>query len=680
MNEQAKSLVNRTQFLKANSATKDEVAELAGGNYSFETYDLMDAAKTSLSENSTITILDDPDPSKNGPWGWDGSNFTKSKYDPVKLLQEFFSKNPLVTPVILSSENLNNIKKTGIYIARNGTPSTENSYPPGNEPGVFVPYEIVTGSTGTLIPQFYLTFSGKLFIRGTDGSGITYSLWEQIGTKSLVETWANAVNPFIQPLNTISHNGRYSVYSTDDVLITNHPEAGIQWIIDHFEIGNVKRQIAYDRASNRVETRSHWGTNGWTTWERLILASELNNYKEEVQNIIKLNINPLEAFKTSLINKLNSFDSLIFKLIGDSITWGMGVSNISPTDPRTGYLTDPRNKMDPISPTWANLYLQYLAYAFGDRSITEDAPGRAYTKRNRIISFKQDIDKFVFKTNKGTFVPKSTVLETISTQPSKNGEAINLLGLNFQSLRQNEFSFEITSDNISIIYQKWNIGDINDIVEVYIDETLVGTFNYYSETSSYENTFSTTFEYGKHKVRVKNIATNVNSYAHIQCCQTIQKIWLINEGISGSSTLTWLDRKLFEDTITEYDDFVLMMLGTNDRGTAGGESGFETRLNTCIDKIKILSNSKARICLATSAHASLSNESNPVYAFKMRIVDQVISKVAEQRKLPHISHYKYTSTAMIENQPIFTSPDLLHPNDLGNKLIYENLRNTLFIN
>ena len=62
----------------------------------------------------------------------------------------------------------------------------------------------------------------------------------------------------------------------------------------------------------------------------------------------------------------------------------------------------------------------------------------------------------------------------------------------------------------------------------------------------------------------------------------------------------------------------------------------------------------------------------------MRIVDQVISAVAKERNLPHISNFKYTSVSRIEGPNIFNPSDTLHPNDDGNKLMYMNIRNQLF--
>ncbi|WPE80182.1 SGNH/GDSL hydrolase family protein [Acinetobacter baumannii] len=648
------------------------------GNRAYKQWSDMDADKANIPPKSKVTVTNDPNPAVNGDYQWDGVTFTKSAYDPLIQSKAYVDSNPLFKPIILDSQNLNDIKVNGLYIARTGTPTLAKNYPT-TKPGYFIPRHIVTGSTGTLIPQTYMTFDGELWIRGTDSNGAVYQAWWQFATKADANKDPVALQND-SDVNTINKSGPYIIYSqpSTPTTTTNLPTAGEQYIIYHFEgPANVKRQIAYARGSNSVYVRWYWGSFGWSPWDKLALTSELNSLKAELTALIDSKTNLVNTFKLNLIDKLNGFNSVKLKLIGDSITWGVGASNTTATDPRTGYLTDPRNTTDPVSPTWANLFRKFLAYSLGDRTITSDAPGSAYAKRKRNISFKQEIKKFSFKNAAGATVSEATALQVITANDTaRNGEVMNLLGLNFVSSRQNEFTFDIVSDNVSVVYKKWSVGDENDNIEVFVDGVSKGTFNYFSATESYENVFTVTFPYGKHTIRVKNQATNTNSYAQVQCCRTDQKIWLINEGIIGSSTKTWIDRNLFEGTINQYDDFVLMMLGTNDRATVGGESGFKTRLNTCIDKINTLSSNNSKLLLLTSAHVSDTDEALPSRYYNMQEVDAIISSVAKTRLVGHISQVKYTTQAKIDDVNIWS--DGLHLNDAGNKLLYENLRKQLF--
>ena len=86
---------------------------------------------------------------------------------------------------------------------------------------------------------------------------------------------------------------------------------------------------------------------------------------------------PLLALYDDLQNPLMSVN---IKLIGDSITWGMGASNTSDPNPRNGTLTDVRNTTDPISPSWANLLRQWLCLTYTDGQLVHEGNGRAYAE------------------------------------------------------------------------------------------------------------------------------------------------------------------------------------------------------------------------------------------------------------------------------------------------------------
>ncbi|MCH7317947.1 hypothetical protein MMP64_08340 [Acinetobacter sp. ANC 5659] len=81
MNEQAKALVERTEYLKETSATKAEVAAIGGGNYGFNTVADFEAVKNSIPSNSVVTIGDQ------GSFIWDGIVLTPSPYDPLQLMK-----------------------------------------------------------------------------------------------------------------------------------------------------------------------------------------------------------------------------------------------------------------------------------------------------------------------------------------------------------------------------------------------------------------------------------------------------------------------------------------------------------------------------------------------------------------------------------------------------------------
>lgn len=354
----------------------------------------------------------------------------------------------------------------------------------------------------------------------------------------------------------------------------------------------------------------------------------------------------------------------------------MGSSAVSPTGPRTGYLTDPRNSTVFTSKTWANLLRQWIAKVYGNSAIVEDKAGSAYTSKNLVAGWRE-IYKFVKMTNNaGTVLTDAQKLAVIDTQFAfaETGTSVNLISATFATTpRPQQMEFEVTGDNLTIMYQTQQVGDANDIVEIYVDGTLVDSFNYYA-ASNYNAAKTITFAHGKHTIKLVNTATNASSYVRIGGFKTSKKSWVINEGIIGLSTATLLSRNILQDTITQYDDVVLFMLGTNDRAEAGGVEGFKKRLNDSLDLLISL-NSNAKIVLLSSTFANTDAPTSP-YKFDMGVVDKIISTVAQERNLIFISNYKACAQALIDGETILS--DGLHLNDRGNQLYYQNIREKLF--
>lgn len=91
LNQQAQALFERTEYLKENSATKDDVASAYGGLYGFNTYAEFNAVKAIIPSNSVVKIAEANTGS--GTWGqgeniWDGATLKKSPYDPVQIAKD----------------------------------------------------------------------------------------------------------------------------------------------------------------------------------------------------------------------------------------------------------------------------------------------------------------------------------------------------------------------------------------------------------------------------------------------------------------------------------------------------------------------------------------------------------------------------------------------------------------
>lgn len=77
----------------------DQVGAIENGLVaSFTTYALADAAKSTLPQNSSIQVTNDPDENKNGLYNWDGFVLKKSSFDPVQQANSFTKKEVLPMP------------------------------------------------------------------------------------------------------------------------------------------------------------------------------------------------------------------------------------------------------------------------------------------------------------------------------------------------------------------------------------------------------------------------------------------------------------------------------------------------------------------------------------------------------------------------------------------------------
>lgn len=593
---------------------------------------------------------------------WNGTIWKDEGLSPLDLAKEFANANPLFKPVNLTADiDLNTIKKSGIYLAQNTVPSLAKNYPT-TKAGTFLAYEVYTGTTGTLIPQIYITFDGEMYARGTtDINGNVYTSWRKVGQND------PEVLPNNTDIRTITKTGLYLIYSdpTTPTTTSNLPKAGEQYYVNVMYSTSVRRMVAYSRSGNDVYIAWYWGTFGWSAWDRLVTEKDIDSLKTPHISYL---------FHSDL---MNPFKETRIKLIGDSITWGMGGSAGGPTTPRNGDLNDVRNPIDTsISKTWANLFRTWIAKTYGDTTVTQDKPGSGFTV-NKIRTTWSDTYKIVKMTDRtGSILSDALKLSYIVYDSEFtlkfHGSSIRLVNPVVVTPRPTEMEVSFYGDNIAIDYETRPEGDAADIVQVYLDGNLHGTFNYFSATAA-DATYSLTTTSGQHTLKLKNIATNVNSYTNIYGFTIDKKIYVGNDGIIGTSTKNWIDKSLYEGSLHPKDDFVFHMLGTNDRATGGSLDGYKRRIRVGMDKIKTLA-PNAKIILMASTYAD--NESEGTYKFHMKQVSDVNAVLAKEMNVPFIDHYKYCAQHILDGEVILS--DGTHLNDLGNRLFFQNILREIF--
>lgn len=136
MNEQAKSLANRTELLMLEKAGKDEIIQ---GQYRFETLAKFDAKKSALPVDCTV-VIDEAGPNQ-GANTWDGITLKKSPYDPLQLSKNYADANGLFKPYIVlntSTTLAEDFKQKGWYIFVSATPAIAAGLPEPNAGILFV--------------------------------------------------------------------------------------------------------------------------------------------------------------------------------------------------------------------------------------------------------------------------------------------------------------------------------------------------------------------------------------------------------------------------------------------------------------------------------------------------------------------------------------------------------------
>lgn len=348
----------------------------------------------------------------------------------------------------------------------------------------------------------------------------------------------------------------------------------------------------------------------------------------------------LAALKSDLADP---FTSVFAVLIGDSITWGAGASNMADPDPRTGALTDPRNNAN--SPSWANL-LRGLLGSMGaggqDMDVsTINTDGVATYRQGSLIDVARD--------PRVTYWNGSDPLQKLPAV-STAARAGAYLGLNQGGNCFLEFT--IIGDSFDVLYGTQT--SVSAVFDVEVDGAVVKSQNTLDSSATFTKSVAVSVTFGLHRVRIINksttIAVNIDGVVHNRL------IKVVNQGINGSSTPGWMPAQaLLAPAVDGAATHLIVTLGTNDRGAANGrDTAFRDRLRTILRNMHgqrpLLT---VTLAVANKARGNkelfydYSPNPNP-YAFDMSTVSRVIHRVAGEFGLDVIDHYAETDA--IETQ------------------------------
>lgn len=353
----------------------------------------------------------------------------------------------------------------------------------------------------------------------------------------------------------------------------------------------------------------------------------------------------------------NPFIKTQIKLLGDSITHGMGGTGFSATGEKIPGASGYQNVL--TATCWANMLYHYI-----NNNYNKDVEVSVLDERIKYNAPSNNA--FVFDKNKVNLPDVTNYVMYYRYARNAGNKAI-----------PNAVEFAFYGDHFAMLYLEQKYGGI---FEIYVDETKMAEVDAYASTSTKRKRVDVTgLSLGEHNVRIaitgrKNEASaayQFNLEGLIIPKTAIVKPW----GVSGTTSLYPLSlNTIYEET----DDFVIMQFGTNDRHC------FYTPDFTCENLVEATNTIKdatgAEVILMASCPASYRFEygDDAVRYYHMWDVRNEVAQASERLGMPYVDNYsafmRYASEHNIAIDELLA--DGLHPNDLGYKVMYENIMQT----
>lgn len=345
----------------------------------------------------------------------------------------------------------------------------------------------------------------------------------------------------------------------------------------------------------------------------------------------------------------NPFVRTQITLVGDSITAGVGGTGFDTESPESGIIGDGSGstKANVLTATcWSNMLYWYVMNNYNGKACEVDvmADGVSYT------------------------VPYRRSSVTISGDPVLRYAAI----ISNDSIVENAVTFRFYGTSAVVKYAKGTaFGKFN----VYVDDVLKADVDCYSTSETHDNAVNITgLSESYHTLRIamtnsKNDNSSANT-VHIEGF-VVTKYAVVNPwGIGGLTSGVAGNRGFYSVN----DDFVIMQFGTNDRGTSLGRESTTVNL---VNAVKMIKTEFGADVILMCANPTTYTEEFEQYGknFHMWDVKAAVAKAASILRMPYIDNYdaflRYCDTHGAELSTLLA--DNLHPNDLGYKVMFENI-------
>ncbi|MDA3857821.1 MAG: SGNH/GDSL hydrolase family protein, partial [Roseovarius sp.] len=354
-------------------------------------------------------------------------------------------------------------------------------------------------------------------------------------------------------------------------------------------------------------------------------------------------------------------DSTHITLIGDSITWGSGASDIGPTEPRSHSLEDTRDVL--TSSSWANKFRRWAAgVACGQRNGSEPSPGES------LHSHAVDVAPYLDAGFR--------VLDALGNQLEKNGRS----GRNGPLLKShldipagvgNRCVFDFVGSGFTIYFASLT----NDAWTVLVDGVEVASHVTLSGSAWQQTKAISGLDFGRHIVEVVNEASRDVRLEAIRFRKTIR---FTNNGLNGTDTRLWLPGgPLLDEGVPVGATHLFIQLGTNDRAQAAtdilpaGPERTAINLRQIVDWLR--SNRPATlIALMAPPLAAIDEQSEgPPFMGSTDDLLREVSALATELNVSFIDNYTPCMMEQIDGSQFLA--DGLHPNDAGHRVVFRNI-------
>lgn len=386
----------------------------------------------------------------------------------------------------------------------------------------------------------------------------------------------------------------------------------------------------------------------------------------------------LSELREMLLNPLAQFIGVVF--IGDSITWGSGTGENSTFDPRTGFLSDPRDFGS--TPNMPNLFRDLIVKSYG-RSASVNFTNWSTSPTGECIAtvtFPERIQTMwngMFTITSGGSGANATEVYEASL---KTGKRVNLTNGNAALDIGHTVSWRFTGSTFNLYLSAVDANATN--YEIFVNGVSQGVRStatadnpgWVNNTNGNLHVWS--FGYVTNaliELKTRRLGATGNRVLYLDGIGVTKVLRITNQGINGASSDSYRIRNLVSGdnmAVRSDDRYCFIQTGTNDRikGTLGGsENDVQQRYAAMLAAIPATTQ-KILMCAGPAE-----NEDPATYYTDMSEIRDMIIRTAKSQSLDFIDNY----TALRRNDPRAWSNDGLHPTGLGYTVIAKNIFNAL---